>query len=137
MASILLVKLLKNCVHYNYSINNFVSLLSNINFTIFILFSLHAKYKQLSKVMKPDGGYPDDGQGRLSDQLNDEQKSITKNSIHLLNENDSYKPIRSTTPIYGDEDLNNNHKPNKQKIDLKLYALTFKVGKYITRAFKR
>ncbi len=23
-------------------------------------------------VMKPDGGYPDDGQGRLADRLNDE-----------------------------------------------------------------
>ncbi len=31
------------------------------------------KYKQLTNVMKPDGGYPDDGQGRLADQLNDEQ----------------------------------------------------------------
>ena len=31
------------------------------------------QYKGLSNVMKPDGGYPDDGQGRLADQLNDEQ----------------------------------------------------------------
>ncbi len=31
------------------------------------------KYKQLTKVMKPDGGYPDDGQGRLAYLLNDEQ----------------------------------------------------------------
>ncbi len=31
------------------------------------------QYKQLIKVMKPDGGYPDDGQGRLADQLDDEQ----------------------------------------------------------------
>ncbi len=31
------------------------------------------QYKQLIKVMKPDGGYPDDGQGRLADRLNDEQ----------------------------------------------------------------
>lgn len=31
------------------------------------------QYKSLSHVMKPDGGYPDDGQGRLADQLDDEQ----------------------------------------------------------------
>ena len=31
------------------------------------------QYKSLSNVMKPDGGYPDDGQGRLADQLNDEE----------------------------------------------------------------
>ncbi|CAF1269356.1 unnamed protein product [Rotaria magnacalcarata] len=30
------------------------------------------QYKQLGKVMRPDGGYPDDGQGRLADQLDDE-----------------------------------------------------------------
>ena len=30
------------------------------------------QYKQLGKVMKPDGGYPDDGQGRLADKLSDE-----------------------------------------------------------------
>jgi hypothetical protein len=30
------------------------------------------QYKQLVKVMIPDGGYPDDGQERLVDQLNDE-----------------------------------------------------------------
>lgn len=30
------------------------------------------QYKQLGKVMKPDAGYPDDGQGRLADKLNDE-----------------------------------------------------------------
>jgi hypothetical protein len=29
------------------------------------------QYKQLSDVMKPDAGYPDDGQGRLSDKLSD------------------------------------------------------------------
>ena len=29
--------------------------------------------------MKPDGGYPDDGQGRLSDKLNDEQWFIFNN----------------------------------------------------------
>jgi hypothetical protein len=44
----------------------------------------------------------DDG----NDQLNDEQRSATQNSIQLLHENDGYKLIRSTTPIYGDEDLN-------------------------------
>jgi hypothetical protein len=32
-----------------------------------------SQYKQLGKVMKPDGGYPDDGQGRLADKLNDEE----------------------------------------------------------------
>jgi hypothetical protein len=31
------------------------------------------QYKQLIKVMKPDGGYPDDGQGRLAAKLTDEQ----------------------------------------------------------------
>jgi hypothetical protein len=31
------------------------------------------KYKQLINVVKPDGGYPDDGQGRLVDLLPDEQ----------------------------------------------------------------
>ena len=31
------------------------------------------KYKQLASVMTPDGGYPDDGQGRLADLLSDEQ----------------------------------------------------------------
>jgi hypothetical protein len=31
------------------------------------------KYKQLGEVMRPDGGYPDDGQGRLADLLSDEQ----------------------------------------------------------------
>ena len=31
------------------------------------------QYKGLADVMKPDGGYPDDGQGRLADQLNDQQ----------------------------------------------------------------
>ena len=30
------------------------------------------QYKSLGKVMKPDGGYPDDGQGRLADLLDDE-----------------------------------------------------------------
>ena len=28
------------------------------------------QYKQLIKVMKPDGGYPDDGQGRLAEKTN-------------------------------------------------------------------
>ncbi len=41
-----------------------------------------------------------------NDQLNDEQRSATQNSIQLLHENDGYKLMRSTTPIYGDEDLN-------------------------------
>ena len=31
------------------------------------------QYKSLGKVMKPDGGYPDDGEGRLADLLDDEQ----------------------------------------------------------------
>jgi hypothetical protein len=31
------------------------------------------QYKQLGSVMRPDGGYPDDGQGRLAEKLNDEQ----------------------------------------------------------------
>jgi len=39
-------------------------------------------------------------------QLNDEQKSATQNSIQLLNENNGYKHLRSTTPVYGDEDSN-------------------------------
>lgn len=30
------------------------------------------QYKQLGSVMRPDGGYPDDGQGRLADLLSDE-----------------------------------------------------------------
>ncbi len=38
--------------------------------------------------------------------LTDEQRSTTQNSIQLLNENDAYKSRRSTTPIYGDNDLN-------------------------------
>jgi hypothetical protein len=29
------------------------------------------QYKQLTNVMKPDGGYPDEGQGKLADLLND------------------------------------------------------------------
>ena len=37
------------------------------------------QYKQLSNVMKPDGGYPDDGQGRLADLLTDEQWFIFNN----------------------------------------------------------
>jgi len=37
------------------------------------------QYKNLINVMKPDGGYPDDGQGRLADQLNDEQWFIFNN----------------------------------------------------------
>jgi hypothetical protein len=37
------------------------------------------QYKQLTNVMKPDGGYPDDGQGRLADKLNDEQWFIFNN----------------------------------------------------------
>jgi hypothetical protein len=37
------------------------------------------KYKQLGNVMKPDGGYPDDGQGRLADLLSDEQWFIFNN----------------------------------------------------------
>ena len=44
----------------------------------------------------------DDGEG----QLNDEQRSATQNSIQLLNDIDGYKPMRSTTPIYGEEELN-------------------------------
>lgn len=32
-----------------------------------------SQYKELGNVMKPDGGYPDDGQGRLADKLTDEQ----------------------------------------------------------------
>jgi hypothetical protein len=44
----------------------------------------------------------DDG----NSQLNDEQRTETQNSLQLLNENDDYKPIRPTTPIYGDEDAN-------------------------------
>ncbi|CAF2753676.1 unnamed protein product [Rotaria sp. Silwood2] len=31
------------------------------------------RYKQLITVMRPDGGYPDDGQGRLADLLDDEE----------------------------------------------------------------
>jgi hypothetical protein len=31
------------------------------------------QYKSLTSVMNTEGGYPDDGQGRLSDKLNDEQ----------------------------------------------------------------
>jgi hypothetical protein len=37
------------------------------------------QYKQLINVMKADGGYPDDGQGRLADQLDDEQWFIFNN----------------------------------------------------------
>jgi hypothetical protein len=37
------------------------------------------QYKQLTGVMKPDGGYPDDGQGRLANKLNDEQWFIFNN----------------------------------------------------------
>jgi len=40
-----------------------------------------------------------------NDQFNDEQRSATQNSLQLLNDNDGYKPMRSTTPIYGDGDL--------------------------------
>lgn len=39
----------------------------------------YPQYKQLSNVMKPDGGYPDDGQGRLADLLDDEQWFIFNN----------------------------------------------------------
>ena len=39
----------------------------------------YPQYKGLSHVMKPDGGYPDDGQGRLADQLTDEQWFIFNN----------------------------------------------------------
>lgn len=44
----------------------------------------------------------DDG----TNQLNAEQRSATQNSLQLLNESDGYKPMHSTTPIYGDEDSN-------------------------------
>ena len=44
----------------------------------------------------------DDGQS----QINEEQRSATQNSLQLLNENDGYKAMRSTTPIYGDDDTN-------------------------------
>ena len=37
------------------------------------------QYKQLTKVMKPDSGYPDDGQGRLAQLLDDEQWFIFNN----------------------------------------------------------
>ncbi|CAF0872493.1 unnamed protein product [Rotaria sordida] len=37
------------------------------------------EYKRLGKVMRPDGGYPDDGQGRLADKLDDEQWFIFNN----------------------------------------------------------
>ena len=37
------------------------------------------QYKQLGSVMKPDGGYPDDGQGRLADLLDDEQWFMLNN----------------------------------------------------------
>ena len=37
------------------------------------------QYKQLTKVMKPDGGYPDDGQGKLASLLDDEQWFIFNN----------------------------------------------------------
>jgi hypothetical protein len=33
----------------------------------------YPQYKQLSDVMKPDAGYPDDGQGRLSEKLTDQE----------------------------------------------------------------
>ena len=36
--------------------------------------------------------------------LDDEQIAITKNSLQLLKNNDNYRSIRSTTPVYGDED---------------------------------
>lgn len=39
----------------------------------------YPQYKHLSNVMKPDGGYPDDGQGRLADLLDDEQWFIFNN----------------------------------------------------------
>jgi hypothetical protein len=39
-------------------------------------------------------------------QLNAEQIETTKSSLQLLNENDGYKPIRSATPVYGDENSN-------------------------------
>jgi hypothetical protein len=64
------------------------------------------KYKGLTNVMKPDGEYPDDGQGRLADLLNDQQWFTFNNSrrahinylevcfifiliriIHFINEN--------------------------------------------------
>jgi len=37
-------------------------------------------------------------------QLNNEQRSATQTSLQLLNETDGYRPMRSTTPVYGDED---------------------------------
>lgn len=37
------------------------------------------QYRSLSKILKPDGGYPDDGQGRLADQLNDEEWFLLNN----------------------------------------------------------
>jgi hypothetical protein len=41
------------------------------------------------------------------EQLNDEQIEMNKKSLQLLNENDGYEQMRSTTPIYGDKDTNN------------------------------
>lgn len=38
-------------------------------------------------------------------QLNDEQIQMTKKSLQLLNENDGYQQARSTTPIYGDKNV--------------------------------
>lgn len=37
-------------------------------------------------------------------QPDDEKRTMTQNSLHLLNENDGYTSIRSITPVYGDDD---------------------------------
>jgi len=38
------------------------------------------------------------------EQLNDEQIEMNKKSLQLLNEQNRYQQMRSTTPIYGDTD---------------------------------
>jgi hypothetical protein len=41
-----------------------------------------------------------------SSKLNDEEIATTKSSLQLLNDHDGYRPARSTTPVYGDDDAN-------------------------------
>ena len=50
-----------------------------------------------------NGNDEDDGE---SIQLSDEQRLATKNSLQLLNDNDSYKSVHSITPVCVDEDSN-------------------------------
>lgn len=45
-------------------------------------------------------------QSNSDENLNDEQIEMNKKSLQLLNDNDGYRQMHSTTPIYGDEDAN-------------------------------